>query len=77
MFSQQKRVGADMLDIAALEIGNALTKNKEIKSVSSDVGRKTLGKQLVGGKNGKRRIIQRIPPKTSRRRLARRDYVHS
>ena len=66
-----KRVGADLLDIAALEIGNVLTGKKKFKSVASDVRKKTLRKQLGGGKVRKRRIIRRIPPKTSR---TRRDF---
>ena len=63
-----KRVCADLLDIAAPEIGNVLTGKKKFKSVAADVGKKTLRKQLGGGKIRKRRIIRRIPPKTSRRR---------
>ena len=68
-----KRVGADLLDIAAPEIGNVLTGEKKFKSVAADVGKKTLRKQLGGGKIRKRRIIRRITPKTSRRRRTRRD----
>ena len=68
-----KRVGADLLDIAAPEIGNVLTGKKKFKSVAADVGKKTLRKQLCGGKIRKRRIIRRIPPKTSRRLRTRRD----
>ena len=69
-----KRVGADLLDIAAPEIGNVLlTGKKKFKSVAADVGKKTLRKQLGCGKVRKRRIIRRIPPKTSRRRRTRRD----
>ena len=44
-----KRVGADLLDIAAPEIGNVLTGKKNFKSVA--------------GQFRKRRIIRRIPPK--------------
>ena len=66
-----KRVGADLLDIAAPEIRNVLTGKKKFKSVAADVGKKTLRKQLGGGKIRKRRIIRRIPPKSSRRRRTR------
>ena len=66
-------VGADLLDIAAPEIGNVLTGKKKFKSVAADVGKKTLRKQLGGGKIRKRRIIRRITPKTNRRRRTRRD----
>ena len=45
-----KRVGADLLDIAAPEIKNVLTGKKKFKSVAADVGKKTLRKQLGGGK---------------------------
>ena len=65
-----KRVGADLLVIAAPEIGNVLTAKKasllfftEFKSVPADVGKKTLRKQLGGGKIRKRWNNQRIPPK--------------
>ena len=68
----EKRVDADLLDTAAPEIGNVLT-GKKFKSVAADVGKKTLRKQLSGGKIRKRRIIWRISPKTSRRRRTRRD----
>ena len=68
-----KRVGADLLDIATPEIGKVLTGKKKFKSVAADVGKKTLRKQLGGGKIRKRRIIRRIPPKTSRRRRTGRD----
>ena len=71
--SAEKRVGADLLDMTASEIGNVLTGKKKFKPVAADVGKKTLRKQLGCGKIRKRRIIQRIPPKTSRRRRTRRD----
>ena len=67
-----KRVGAYLLDIAAPEIGNVLT-GKKIKSVAADVGKKTLRKQLGGGKIRKRRIIRKIRRKASRRRRTRKD----
>ena len=58
-----KRVRADLLDIAAPEIGNVLTGKKKFKSVAADVGKKTLPKQLGAGKNRKRRIIEEFPQK--------------
>ena len=45
-----KRVGADLLDIAAPEIGNVLTGKNKFKSVAADVGKKTFRKQLGGEK---------------------------
>ena len=68
-----KRDGADLLEIAAPEIRNVPTGKKKFKSVAADVGKKTLRKQIGGGKIRKRRIIRRIPPKCSRRRQTRRD----
>ena len=68
-----KRVGADLLDIAAPETGILVTGKKKVKSVASDVEKKTLRKQLGGRKIRKRRIIRRIPPKTCPRRRTRRD----
>ena len=55
-----KRFGADLLDIAAPEIGNVLTGKKKFKSLSADVRKKTLRTQIGGGR------IRRIPPKNSR-----------
>ena len=68
-----KRVGADLLDIAAPEIGNVLTAKKKFKSVAADVGKRTLRKKLGGGKIRKCCKIRRIPPETSRRRRTTRD----
>ena len=68
-----KRVGADLIEMAAPEIGNVLTGKKKLKSVAADVGKKTIGKQLGAGKTKKRRIIRRSPPKISRRRRTRKD----
>ena len=42
----RKRVGADLIEVAAPEIGNVLTAKKKLKSVVVDVGIKTLRKQL-------------------------------
>ena len=69
-----KRFGADLLGIAAPKTGNVLTEKKKIKSVTADVEKKTLRKQLGGGKIKKSRIIQIIRPKTSRRRRTRKDF---
>ena len=45
-----KRVGADLIELPAAEIGNVLAGKKKFKSVATDVGKKTLRKQLGGGK---------------------------
>ena len=68
-----KRVGADLIELAAPEIGNVLAGRKKFKSAATDVGKKTLRKQLGGGKPRKRRIIRKRSPKISRRRRTRRD----
>ena len=68
-----KRVGADLIELAAPEIGNVLAGRKKFKSAATDVGKKTLRKQLGGGKPRKQRIIQKRLPKISRRRRTRRD----
>ena len=67
-----KIVGADLIEMAAPEIGNVLTGKKKLKSVAADFGKKTLRKQLCVGKK-KRRIIRRSPPKISRRRRTRKE----
>lgn len=66
-----KRIGADLLEAAAPEIGNVITGKKKIKSFAKDVGKKTLRKQL--GSGGKKRkkgkvIKRRKPTKNSRSR---------
>ena len=60
-----KRAFADLYGIAAPIIGNVLTGKKNLKSMASDVGEKTLRKQLGGGKNRKCGIIQKIPKNQS------------
>ena len=68
-----KRVGADLIELAAPGIGKILAGRKKFKSAATDVGKKTLRKQLGGRKPRKRRIIQKRSPKISRRRGTRRD----
>ena len=68
-----KRVGADLIELAAPEIGNVLAGRKKFKSTATDVGKKTLRKKLGGAKPKKRRIIRKRSPKISRRRRTRRD----
>lgn len=51
-----KRVGADFLELAAPEIGDVITGKKNVKTFAKDVGRKTVRKQLGGGKRKKRVI---------------------
>ena len=44
-----KRVGADMLEFAAPEIGKVISDRKSFKTAAKSVGKKTLKKQLGGG----------------------------
>ena len=44
-----KRVGADLLEFAAPEIGEVTSGRKSFKSAAKSVGRQTLGKQLGEG----------------------------
>ena len=59
-----KRVGADLIELAAPETGNVLAGRKKFKSTATDVGKKTLRKQLGGGKPRERRIIRKRSPKS-------------
>ena len=51
-----KRIGADMLEFAAPEIGEVFRGRKSFKTVAKSVGKKTLKKQLGEGKK-QRKII--------------------
>ena len=41
-----KRIGADLFEIAAPEIGEVISGRKKLKTFAKDVGRKTVRKQL-------------------------------
>ena len=58
-----KRIGADMLEFAALEIGELFSGRKSFKSATKSVGKQTLKKLL--GSGSKQRII--IPPNSTKR----------
>ena len=45
-----KRIGADLFEIAAPEIGEVDSGRKKLKTFAKDVGTKTVRKQLGGGK---------------------------
>ena len=45
-----KRIGADLFEIAAPEIGEVVSGRKKLKTFARDVGTKTVQKQLEGGK---------------------------
>ena len=51
-----KRIGADMLEFVAPEIGEVISGRKTFKSAAKSVGKQTLKKQLGYG-NKQRRIV--------------------
>ena len=65
-----KRIGADMLEFAAPEIGEVISGRKSFKSAAKKVGKQTLKKQ-VGNDSKQRRIIPTKSTKQSSR--SRRD----
>ena len=63
-----KRIGADMLEFAAPEIGEVFSGRKSFKSAAKSVGKKTLKKQLGEGSRGVRERSGRELAEGSRRR---------
>ena len=59
-----ERIGADMLEFAAPEIGEAFSGRKSFKSAAKSVGKNTLKKQLGDGSRSKQRTI--IPTKSTK-----------
>ena len=59
LVSAAKRIGADLLEIAAPEIGDVVSGHKKLKSFAKDVGTKTVRKQLGGEKSKSKRITGR------------------
>ena len=67
-----KRIGVDMLEFVAPEIGEVFSGRKSFKSAVKTVGKKTLKKQLGEGNRSKQRRI--IPTKsTNQSSRSRRD----
>ena len=68
-----KRIGADMLEFAAPEIGEVFSGRKSFKSAAKSVGKKTLKKQL--GEGSRRRTAgskqRRILPTKSTKQSSR------
>ena len=60
-----KRIGSDLLEAAAPEIGDVITGRKHYKQFAKDVGKKTIRKQVGGGR---RRISKKTVTRSSRRR---------
>ena len=50
-----KRIGADLFEIAAPEIGEVVSGRKKLKIFAKDVGTKTVRKKLGGGKRKSKR----------------------
>ena len=50
-----KRIGADLFEIAAPEIGKVVSGRKKHKTFAKDMGTKTVRKQLRGGKKKNKR----------------------
>ena len=54
-----KRVGADLLEFAAPQIGEVISGRKSFKSAAKSVGKQTLRKQLGEGEGSRRRTASR------------------
>ena len=63
-----KRVGADLLEFAAPEIGEVISGRKSFKSAAKSVGKKTLRKQLGSGSKQRRTIPTKSTKQPSRSR---------
>ena len=64
-----KRIGADMLEIVAPEIGEVISGRKPFKSAAKSVGKQTLRKQL--GEGSRKRTASRIIPTKSTKQSSR------
>ena len=68
-----KRIGADMLESAAREIGEVISGSKSFKTAAKSVGKQTLRKQLGNGST-QRRIN---PTKTTEQSSRSRRDIHA
>ena len=67
-----KRIGADLFEIAAPEIGEVVSgRKKKLKTFAKDVGTKTVGKQLGGGKKKSKRRTRRTISRKSSSKISR------
>ena len=57
-----KRIGADMLEFAAPEVGEVLSGRKSFKTAAKSVGKQTLRRQMGSGSK-QRRIFRTKPTK--------------
>ena len=72
IYSQlQKRTGADLFEIAAPEIGEVVSGQKNLKTFAKDVGTKTVRKQLGGGKKKSKRRTRRTISRKSSSKISR------
>ena len=66
MVAVVKRIGADLFEIAAPEIGEVVSGRKKLKTFAKDVGTKTVRKELGGGKKKSKRRTNRTVSHKSR-----------
>ena len=64
-----KRLGADLLEVAAPEIAEVVSGRKNFKTAAISVGRQTLSKQM--GSGSKKRTAGRIVPTKSAKQISR------
>ena len=64
-----KRIGADMLEFAAPEIGEAISGRKSLRTAAKSVGKQTLKKHL--GEGSRKRTGSRIIPTKSTKQSSR------
>ena len=64
-----KRIGVDMLEFAALEIGEVFRGGKSFNTAVKSVGKKTLKKQL--GEGSRKRTASRVIPTKSIKQFSR------
>ena len=65
-----KRVGADLLEFAAPEIGEVISGRKSFKSAAKSVGKQTLKKQLGEGEGSRRAVGSPSVRQGNRKRTA-------
>ena len=63
-----KRIGADMLEFAAPEIGEVISGRKSFKTAAKSVGKQTLKKQLSSASKQRRKITAKSTKQSSRSR---------
>ena len=69
--SAAKRIGADLFQIAAPEIGEVVSGRKKLKTFAKVIGTKTVRKQLGGGKKKSKRRTRRTISRKSSSKISR------